>query len=362
MGVGLSSFRFNEAFRSPAANTEKHGQFSFPSNGSQRDIPIELFLTRLCAPGTADYIAECRLIREHFCNQPAIEAVIRKLETRNDFLSISRIGSKFLDGCDNDRLVGLFTAQSYYRLTEFESALETINRFPDELASYVDFASWHGFILEKLKRYEQAADAFQRALFLFSDLSNVHIVQFYHISNALKAAGKYCEAIAPLQLFVSLDLANRTLPKVERDIADLRRRGSCESDSAPGRSTIALARQNTLLIVDAWINGVGGKFILDTGASSIHLTKEFARRARISVSNDRIVQIVGVTGARRDYFVNLTSVSVGDFVARNISATIASVEHSLGDGVDGLLGQTFLGRFRYSVDSDRLTLRPLNEP
>lgn len=320
---------------------------------------VEQLLNRLCVPGGPDYLSECRLLRQRLCNQPALEAAMEKLGKRRDHLSSAKLGTAFLDRCDDDERIGLFTAQDYFRLTDFEDALETIDRFPEQVNSFAQFASWRGFILEKLGRFEDAAVDFRRALYLFVDLSKVAAMQFYYVTRSLKAAGLYCDAIVPLQLYVGFDPAQRLSTQIEREISDLRRRGDCERDTAPGRQTVTLARHGDILLVNVEINETDGRFILDTGASTVHMTREFADKAGIPLSEKHRILLRGVTGTRQDYLGKIERVAVGGFTARNVTATIASVEDSLEQGIDGLLGQAFLGRFRYGVDSNRLTLRPL---
>lgn len=165
--------------------------------------------------------------------------------------------------------------------------------------------------------------------------------------------------MAPLKLFVSFDPAGRLSTQVERELAELRRLGKCADDVAPGRQVIKLRRTNGLLLVDATINGIQGRFILDTGASTVHLTRDFARAAAIATSERRRIRIYGVTGSRMDFLSDIPHVAIEGFIARNVAATVASDDSAMGDGIDGLLGQTFLSRFRYSVDGERLTLRPM---
>jgi predicted aspartyl protease len=66
------------------------------------------------------------------------------------------------------------------------------------------------------------------------------------------------------------------------------------------------------------------------------------------------MQVVGgLTAAPR---VTIHSLRVGDAEAENVAAVI----HSIGPGIDGLLGNTFLGRFTVTLDPAKaiLLLRP----
>ena len=322
------------------------------------DEPVAHLLARLCRPGP-DFVDQCRLLRQELCNQPATQQVMQELGSRKNFPAVVTLGSAFLDRCDEEEAIGLLTAKAQYHLTDFTSALATIDRFPEQATGYADYASWRGFTNEKLQRFDEAAADYQRALYLFNDLSNVGAMQFYYVTRALRAAGRPCEAIAPLKLFVSFDPASRKTTLVDREIAELRSLGSCPEDAAPGRKVISLQRRSGLLLLHAKVNGVRGQFIIDTGASTVHLTREFAKAASVTVSDKRLINVVGVTGTRTDYLSDLRHVAVDGFVARNVPATVASVEGPFQEGIVGLLGQTYLSRFGYSIDGEKLTLRPL---
>lgn len=339
------------------ADLETNSAFEGTEAGNRpTDGSVIRLLAEFCRSGP-EFISECRLLQRDFCNQPALQTAMQKLANRHDYPSSAMLGQAFLRECDLDDLIGLWTAQSLYRATRFQDALSVIEQFPDELTSYAEFASWSGFINEKLGLFEAAAMDFQRALYLFPDLSNVALSQFHYVAKNLRAAGRYCEAIDPLRLFVSFDPAGRMTTQVEREMSLLRRLGQCEDDIAPGRKSIDLERRGGILIVSAHVNGVAGQFVLDTGASTVHLTKEFAERAAISLSEQRRIHVRGVTGTRLDYLADARHVNVGGFVGRTVTITVASAYETMDEGVDGLLGQTYLSRFKYGIDGTNLSLR-----
>lgn len=359
--LGLSSIDVSRLFAT--SSNERSGK-SYQSESTPETQTwgeaetVDELLVRLCRSGP-DYISECRLLRERLCNQPAVQEAMLKLNARNNYPAAALLGSAFLDRCDEEATIGLLTAQAFYRITDFDSALRTIDRFPEQAVGYADYSAWRGFANEKLGRHDEAASDFERALYLWGDLSHVAGSQFYYVTRALKAAGRYCDAIAPLKLFVSFDPAERKTTLVDREIAELTRLGACDEDAAPGRQVVKLKRHAGVLLIDAEINGVAGRFILDTGASAVHLTRKFALKVGIPLSERRRILMMGITGSRTDYLSEIRHVTVRAYVARNVSATIASDDSSMGDGIDGLLGQTFLSRFRYAIDGERLTLRPM---
>jgi aspartyl protease family protein len=100
-----------------------------------------------------------------------------------------------------------------------------------------------------------------------------------------------------------------------------------------------------------------GRFVVDTGASACVVSPELAAALNIHPGSraERVpMQVVG--GVTAGPQVTLASVRVGDAEVENVTAVI----HSIGPGIDGLLGNTFLGRFVATLDPDEavLLLRP----
>ena len=106
--------------------------------------------------------------------------------------------------------------------------------------------------------------------------------------------------------------------------------------------------------VDATINGVELPVLVDTGASTVALDRDTARRVGIDVdalSYD--AQVRTANGVASAAMVRLDSVSVGPIERRNVSALVTENDAI---GV-GLLGMSFLGQLA-SVEfrGDRLIL------
>ena len=121
-----------------------------------------------------------------------------------------------------------------------------------------------------------------------------------------------------------------------------------------------LTRRNNLLYVKATINNVPALLILDTGASAIHLTKSFATRAGISLDRGRMTQVEGINGVGEAYVTSASSVSVGTQSTSDV-LVLVDTDDGLIAGADGLLGQTFLSRFKVTVEREILKLDSLGK-
>jgi aspartyl protease family protein len=126
----------------------------------------------------------------------------------------------------------------------------------------------------------------------------------------------------------------------------------------PEEILVSLHRARGNWLADVRLNDSRtARFVVDTGASACVLSPELATALRIhpgARAETVPMQVVGgVTAGRR---VTIASVRVGDAEVENVDAVV----HSIGPGIDGLLGNTFLGRFTVTLDPDRgvLVLRP----
>jgi clan AA aspartic protease (TIGR02281 family) len=118
------------------------------------------------------------------------------------------------------------------------------------------------------------------------------------------------------------------------------------------KERVAIEGQGKVIIVEATINQrVTGRFLLDTGASYCVISKETASAANLSGRKDgRKVHMTTASGALIEATIGeARRVEIGDAVAREVE--VAVVDGNPFPGFQGLIGLSFLQRFKYSVDS-----------
>ena len=142
------------------------------------------------------------------------------------------------------------------------------------------------------------------------------------------------------------------------DVADLARR--LVSEVMPSRGlaidgdVMFRERREGHFVIDANVNGVTVKFLVDTGASDVTLARQDARRLGFDLNNliyDRTYRTANgiVKGAR----VRLHSLKVGHIVVPDVRASVNSADMNL-----SLLGMSFISRLsRFEVADGTLTLR-----
>ena len=100
------------------------------------------------------------------------------------------------------------------------------------------------------------------------------------------------------------------------------------------------------------INGSTVRFMVDTGASSIAMSGNEARRLGVNYLKGTPMRAVTAAGEVRAYRVRLDTVTVGDITLHNVDAAVLEGAYP----VDTLLGMTFLNRVQMRRDGDTLTL------
>jgi aspartyl protease family protein len=123
---------------------------------------------------------------------------------------------------------------------------------------------------------------------------------------------------------------------------------------AHGRSVEVARAFNGDFDISARINGARVAMVLDTGASSVVLTREDAKAAGLPLEVLAYTAIIETANGRtRAAPVRLDRVAVGDLVERSVEALVAQP----GQLKTSLLGMSFLNRLQsWEVRGDRLLL------
>ena len=102
---------------------------------------------------------------------------------------------------------------------------------------------------------------------------------------------------------------------------------------------------------DATVNGAQVRFMIDTGASFVALTREDAQRAGIFLGSDRM-EAIGAGGAFEVTPVTIQRISLGALSATDVQGAVADELNV------SLLGQSFLERVgSVEIRGDRMVLR-----
>ena len=119
--------------------------------------------------------------------------------------------------------------------------------------------------------------------------------------------------------------------------------------SEPEGMEVILWRRGELWMAEAVLNGrVRQNFVVDTGSSFTLISKEAAKELGLTIDeNTPFIPIASVSSVILTPLMALRSVRVGKAEVENVDVLI----YSMPSGQDGLLGNSFLNRFKVVLDS-----------
>jgi clan AA aspartic protease (TIGR02281 family) len=183
----------------------------------------------------------------------------------------------------------------------------------------------------------------------------------YHRAVALTQLGRWPEALrayeATLALKPSADITAAASAGMRALIPLLKRQQP--SSIAEDTISVPLAGAGGVWFTEVTLNDTRTAwFMVDTGATLCVLSPELADSLSIRPTPDaRMVNLKTGNGWTSGPLVSISSIRLGEAEARNVAAVILE---SAGLRERGILGNTFLSRYLFTLDSDKrvLNLRP----
>ncbi len=219
--------------------------------------------------------------------------------------------------------------------------IETANQLIDLKDFAPDYHYWRGIGFMKQGEHRKALDDFITTVELQSRIDRVHSVVFSNQSKMYEELGRICEAITPIQTWVSIDPADRDTAQSRTLIARIAERGGCDSTYADGTARFRITKRNHI-VVETVVNGQRAALLLDTGASFVSLSSSFANKAGIEATANSHIKLQTANGVVSAKTAVAETVAVGAAKAQGVTVVI----HDSGSsGIDGLLGMSFLARF-----------------
>ncbi|MDQ6943063.1 MAG: aspartyl protease family protein [Candidatus Eremiobacteraeota bacterium] len=124
----------------------------------------------------------------------------------------------------------------------------------------------------------------------------------------------------------------------------------------PAVGTVPVELTQYRILVDATVNGIRGKFILDTGASAIAFTDSFARRAGAKRIGESAIS--GIGGDARANLYKVDTIAFGNNVLHNVIIYTGLDERGSSENdIAGLIGYDLLAGAIVEMDLDAKTVR-----
>lgn len=292
------------------------------------------------------------------CNRDAMNTLGVRLERTGYRREAANALTQFVDRCG--RMDGFLSAAAndLMAVSDYHAAVGVADRLVQTDGINPQYYFLRGQAREGAHDYESALADYMQTIALVPDVSHITSNLFIRAADMHAKAGRYCEAISMIHMWTSTEPGRANNPQANRQIADYAAHQSCPSSYASGDDSFAREAGKTIR-VKALVNGVSGTFIVDTGASYVLLTRTFAQRAHVPVDNARKIQLMTANGQRAGLLTQASSVNVGHASADRVVLTVDERTGSpLGNGIDGLLGQSFLSRFQTEFTPTHWSIRP----
>jgi clan AA aspartic protease (TIGR02281 family) len=199
---------------------------------------------------------------------------------------------------------------------------------------------------------QKAIDDYTTAIELFGNKQTISSVSYLGMARAYEKLGQFCDAITPIETWVALNPARNDTSQTRAIIATYRGKGKCAPAATPSEEAFPVPRPNNVVNLPVMINGTRGIFLLDTGATFVSMKNSFAQKAKVVVDPDSSVRLHTANGMTTGKRGRAETIQLRMLQAKDVPVVVQDdVKGSYGEGVDGLLGMTFLSRFKVIVDA-----------
>jgi aspartyl protease family protein len=174
--------------------------------------------------------------------------------------------------------------------------------------------------------------------------------------------GQFCDAMLPLERWVALDPSRHDSSQVQAILSDYAAKGGCAAATSGGEERFPAARPGGVVKVPVVVNNVPATFILDTGAAFVALKDSFAKKAKVEIEAGSSVHLHTANGIAEGQRGRADTIQLRSLKAKSVPVVVeADSAAAYGDGVDGLLGLSFLSRFNVTIDGRTVRIAP-NKP
>jgi aspartyl protease family protein len=248
------------------------------------------------------------------------------------------------------------------KLNDWSGALDVADELVNALPASATARYWRAMAYDNTGKFSQAMLDYMNTVQLIGDPKAVFGDVFYKWSRTYASLARYCDAISPIEMYISLDPANRRTPQTTKIISDYAEKGDCDKRYATGTTRVPFALRSGVRTLSVVVNNVPGTMILDTGATFVSITSRFAAKAGVTTQSGNQVIMKTVGGKVFAEIGYANSMSAGKAAAFGVTTAVMRDDGDpFGKGVDGLLGMSFLSRFnvRLSQTEVEMTATPL---
>jgi aspartyl protease family protein len=286
------------------------------------------------------------------CDQTAITNLGKALENAGYRREASTALVRYSETCGGHAPALRAAVVILLRLSDYDTAATVASKVielePFGSAGFLQraLAQERGGLLQK------AIDDYTTAIEMFGDKQKIPSASYFGLARSYDKLGQPCDAVLPIETWVSLNPAQNDSTQTQAMIATYRSKGKCAPPVAPSEEVFAVSTPNNVVKLPVLINGTRGLFLLDTGATFVSLRSSFAQKAKVQIDPNSVVRLHTANGTSTAKRGRAATIQLRSLQAKEVPIVVQDdVKGLFGEGVDGLLGMSFLSRFKLTVDA-----------
>lgn len=292
------------------------------------------------------------------CDKHDIYRASLSLEHANALRDAARVLKGYAVACPDVDGELYHSAELFYLVGDYDAAIAQANLLARLQPDDANLFYLRARAFQSAKRYQDALEDYATTIRLSTDLKRINSEVFMRMSASYAALGRNCEATIPVEMYMALDPDKHATPSLRGMLADLSKKGACATTFAKGEAIIPRPGAGVIMTA-AEVNGIKGRFVVDTGASFVTLTPAFAEKIKVTPVRTGPLAIGTANGMVTTTLATATSIRLGSVSASTVPLVV--IEKPLGNGIDGLLGMSFLSRFDIAMTAQQMVLRAKSE-
>src|SRR6266436_4669198 len=278
----------------------------------------------------------------------ALDKIGRKREAANAQLSFSKACGGYAPSLK--MAANMLLALSDYAGAA-TAATELINLNPHDDGNFYLRATAH----DRGGSTRKAIDDYLTAIELFGNKAAISSDSYLAVARNYEKLGQFCDARSIIEAWVALNPARNDSSRMQAIVADYTAKGKCEAANSRSEELFRRPLNNGVLKLQVVINGVRGTFILDTGATFVAMNNAFAEKAKVQIDRESTVKMRTANGVVDGKRGQAAMIQLRSLQAKDVLVSVQS-GGAYGQGVDGLLGLSFLSRFKVSIDAQTVKI------
>ncbi len=230
------------------------------------------------------------------------------------------------------------------RTGNWEKAIAVTTDLIEHNPADKDYWWWRGIVYEQREELDKALADYKQTLAIRPDISSIP----FNVADVYERLKRPCDAALAIEQFIYWHPQSQGETGLELRLQRLYREGRCE-EAARGAAELHFAPGSHAIFASAMVNGKRGRFIVDTGASLVTISREFAEKARVAAPAGPSIRVSTANGAALARLTRLDSLALQGAIADGVEAAVID---GLPDDIDGLLGLSFLARFDFHLDAE----------